>query len=193
MFSCAVPCSAGLTSHLRSQLDYYYRRYFNKLTNRPLCFFHHQGTPFRLCSSGLLPTSDKPCEPGVVAFDAEDGDISHNVRFTFFARFFSCTQMKLTPTCIFRRRFSCVLLQTAYLDVLGTTCGRRMSPLVESTLPMQPLSEQLSSCHLPCTTALGSAPPHSAPSPWSANAQSRSLTYAAMANVMTSVVLQWIL
>ncbi len=47
----------------------------------------YQGTRYLLCSSGSLPTPDQPCEPGVVATDAEDGDISHNVGCTTIALF----------------------------------------------------------------------------------------------------------
>ena len=32
-----------------------------------------RGTPYILCQAGVSPTADKPCEPGVIATDAQDG------------------------------------------------------------------------------------------------------------------------
>ena len=32
-----------------------------------------RGTPYTLCQAGVRPTAAKPCEPGVVATDVQDG------------------------------------------------------------------------------------------------------------------------
>ena len=32
-----------------------------------------RGTPYILCQAGVSPTAEKPCEPGVIATDAQDG------------------------------------------------------------------------------------------------------------------------
>ncbi|GAX81803.1 hypothetical protein CEUSTIGMA_g9231.t1 [Chlamydomonas eustigma] len=39
-----------------------------------------QGTPYEMCEAGVVPTAEVPCELGVIAMDAVDGNIStHNI------------------------------------------------------------------------------------------------------------------
>ena len=46
----------------------------------PCCLAPAQGTPYLLCQPGISPTATIPCEPGVIADDAQDGPgIQHMV------------------------------------------------------------------------------------------------------------------